>query len=275
MLLRLAVFALAVSFTAHALADTTKNTMYEMDAIGEVQIATDGSVSDYRLHSKLTPLIASLVDRGVRAWHFEPVLVDGKPVVAKTAMRLHLRCTPVDADNYKIEVANVIFGEPRKQDHVEPPRYPDTAVRSHVGARVLIYVKLDEEGRVVEAEPYQTSLDVRTRSEFEANSFRKLFEAASVRAARNWRYDLTETVNGKKMGTVAIVPIVYNVRAFGTRPVQDGEWKGYVPGPIHDSPLGSEAKIGDGAKFADLGDGEAQPLNSRFKLRDDVIGKPL
>ena len=266
---------LAISFAVSASA-AEKNAVYEMDAVGEVQIATDGSVSDYRLKSTMTPLIAGLVDRGVRAWHFEPVLLDGKPVVAKTAMRIHLRCIPVDADNYKIEVNNVIFGEPQKQAHVQPPRYPDTAIRSHVGAKVLLYVKLDDQGNVVAAEPYQTNLDVRTRSDFEAQGFRKLFEEASVRAARNWHYDITETINGKKMGTIAMVPLVFSLHEMGTRPPStDGQWKGYVPGPIHDSELGREAKVGDGSQFAALGDGEAQPLNSRFRLRDDVIGKPL
>jgi hypothetical protein len=272
---RLTARVLAISFAVSASA-AEKNAVYEMDAVGEVQIATDGSVSDYRLKSTMTPLIAGLVDRGVRAWHFEPVLLDGKPVVAKTAMRIHLRCIPVDADNYKIEVNNVIFGEPQKQAHVQPPRYPDTAIRSHVGAKVLLYVKLDDQGNVVAAEPYQTNLDVRTRSDFEAQGFRKLFEEASVRAARNWHYDITETINGKKMGTIAMVPLVFSLHEMGTRrPSTDGQWKGYVPGPIHDSELGREAKVGDGSQFATLGDGEAQPLNSRFRLRDDVIGKPL
>ena len=272
---RLALFVLVFSVSVHAFA-VEKNTVLEMSAVGEVQIATDGSVSDYRLQSKLAPELAKIVDHSVRGWHFEPVLVDGKTVVAKTAMRLNLRGVPVDADNYKIEVVNVIFGEPQKEAHVTPPRYPDLAIRSHVGAKVLLYVKLDDEGKVVAAEPYQTNLDVRTRSEFEAQTYRRMFEEASVRAAREWRYDLTETINGKKMGTLAMVPIVYSLHELGTRVTSnDGKWKGYVPGPVHDSALGREAKIGDGAQFADLGDGEAQPLNSRFRLRDDVIGKPL
>ena len=274
-MLRLAASALAISLAMHAFADSPKNAVYEMDAVGEVQIAPDGRVSDYRLQSKLTPLIANLVDHGVRAWQFEPVLVDGKPVVAKTAMRLHLKCMPVDAENYKIEVASVVFGEPHKEAQVKPPRYPETAIASRVGAKVLMYVKLDDEGKVVEAEPFQTSLDVRTRSEFEAESFRKLFETASARAARDWRYDLTESVNGKKIGTIAIVPLVFSLHGGGARPAVDGEWKGYVPGPIRDVPLGREAKVGDGTRFADLGDGEAQSLNSHFKLRDNVIGKAL
>ncbi len=272
---RFAASVLVTFLSIQALA-AEKNTVFEMSAVGEVQIAPDGSVSDYRLQSKLAPELANIVDRSVRAWQFEPVLVDGKAVVAKTAMRLNLKGVPVDADNYRIEVANVIFGEPQKEAHVTPPRYPDSAIRSHVGAKVLLYVKLDDEGRVVEAEPYQTNLDVRTRSEFEAQTYRKLFEEASVRAARDWHYDLTETVNGKKMGTLAMVPIVYSLHEMGTRVASnDGKWKGYVPGPIHESALGHEAKVGNAAQFADLGDGEVQSLNSHFRLRDNVIGTSL
>ena len=62
-----------------ALADTAPPT-YEMSADGEVQIAPDGHVSDYRLQSKLMPTVANLVDRNVHNWLFEPILVDGVPV---------------------------------------------------------------------------------------------------------------------------------------------------------------------------------------------------
>lgn len=272
---RLAIFVLAVSLAAQTFAATSKNPMVEMSAVGEVQIAPDGSVSDYRLQSKLTPAIAELVDRGVRRWHFQPVLVDGKPVVAKTALRLTLNGVPIDDDNYRIEVANVIFGEPHISSGVKPPKYPPYAVASRVGAKVLLYLKIDDDGKVVEAEPYQTSLDVRTSSEAEAQSFRKLFESVSIHAAQDWHFDVTETINGKKLGGIVMVPFVFSLRGAPGHEVRDGQWKAYVPGPIHDAPLGREAKVADGAAFADLGEGQAQSLNSRFKLRDDVIGKPL
>lgn len=274
-MIRLAVFAVAVSLVAPAFAATPKNPVVEMSAVGEVQIAPDGSVSDYRLQSKLTPSIAELVDRGVRAWHFQPVLVDGKPVVAKTAMRLTLKGVPVDDDNYRIEVANVIFGEPHVSSGVKPPKYPKSAVSARVGAKVLLYLKIDDDGRVVEAEPYQTNLDVRTQSEVEAQAFRKLFETACLSVAKDWHFDVTETINGKKLGGIAMVPFVFSLHGAAGHEVRDGQWKAYVPGPIHDVPLGREAKVANGAAFADLGEGQAQSLNSRFKLRDDVIGKPL
>ena len=267
--------AVAVLWFAHAMAAAPTNAVFEMNAEGEVQIAPDGHVSDYRLKSTLAPVIAKLVDTAVRGWQFEPVLVDGKPVVAKTAMRLSLRAEPADAGNYRIRVTNVIFGEPHVAAHVKLPKYPESAIAAHVGAKVLMYVKLDESGNVVEVEPYQTSLDVRANSEVQAESFRKLFESASVRAARFWHYDLTETINGKKVGTIAMVPVVYSLHGFGVHSAGDGEWKGYVPGPLRETTLGREAKVTSSDQFADLAEGQAQPLDSHFKLREDVVGKIL
>ena len=60
-----------------------------MSAEGEVQIAPDGHVSDYRLNSTLAPALAQMIERHVREWRFVPVEVDGKAVVAKTHMLLN------------------------------------------------------------------------------------------------------------------------------------------------------------------------------------------
>src|SRR4051812_34017858 len=100
-MLRFTAAVLSMSIAAYALAaSSTENAMYEMSAVGEVQIAPDGSVSDYRLQSTLSPAIAKLVDGAVRSWHFDPIVVDGKAVVAKTALRLSLKAEPIDAGNY-------------------------------------------------------------------------------------------------------------------------------------------------------------------------------
>lgn len=266
-----------VSASLPALAGTTAPTL-EMSADGEVQIAIDGKVSDYRLKSTLAPVVANLVDHDVRGWTFEPVVVDGVPVVAKTAMHLDLKAEPAAGkDNYKIRIVNVAFGEPRRSnnDQTRLPHYPEDAVSAHIGAKVLLYVRLDETGKVVDAHPYQTSLDRQTRSEFDAERWRKLFEKASIAAARDWRYDLTETINGKTIGTTAVVPIVYHASAFGDRKPAQDEWKAYVPGPVHPAPWPSIEAVADNRDPSTLQDGEAISLESRFRLKDEVIGKVL
>jgi hypothetical protein len=248
-------------------------TALEMNADGEIQVATDGTVSDYRLHSELPPMVAELVDKDVRGWRFEPVLVEGKPVVAKTAMHLALKAEPAgDHDSYRIKIVNVIFGAPRQNDRIKQPHYPKQAVSAHLGAKVLLAMRLDENGRVTDVQPYQTSLDARANSENDAERWRKMFEEASVTAAHSWTYDLSETLNGKTIGTNVIVPVVFSL-LNGSAP-QPGRWKAYVPGPVHPAPWMTDRALAD-RDLSSLPDGQSIPLDSRFHLKSDVVGKVL
>jgi len=68
-----AIALLALSTASTVWAGKPAQTL-EMIAEGEIQIGTDGKVSDYRLKSELAPLVADLVGRNVRKWRFEPIL---------------------------------------------------------------------------------------------------------------------------------------------------------------------------------------------------------
>jgi len=251
--------------------------IYTMEAVGEVQIAKDGHVSDYRLSSKLPDEVAKLVDKDVRNWTFEPILLDGHAVVAKTSMHLRLKAEPAAGDkrNYLMRIADVRFGEPQRSGAMKPPRYPEEAVRARLGARVLLYLHLDDSGNVVEVQPYQTSLGARTRSEHEAEEWRRAFEKSSIAAAKQWHFDLAETVDGKPIGTTVIVPIEYSVHESGSRNRDDGVWKGYLPGPVHPAPWVHDGQLAQNRDLSGLRDGDSLSLDSRFKLKDDVIGKTL
>ena len=248
----------------------------EMNAEGEVQIAPDGHVSDYRLTSELAPGVAQLVDHNVRGWQFEPVLVDGKPVIAKTHVRLRLHAEPSaqGGDQYRVRIDHVDFGGPKQSPKIHPPRYPEEAVRAHLGARVLLALKIDEQGGVADVQPYQTSLDARAASEAEAESWRHVFERACVAAARRWHFDVAETVNGKPIGTSLIVPLEFSLIDDGSRrELRNGQWKPYAPGPVHPAPWMNPTVAG--ADFSTLGNGEAESLDSQFRLKDDVVGSLL
>jgi len=260
----------ALASTA-ARADNT-GAFYELQASGEVQIAPDGHVSDYRVKNKLPASITSLISKKVLAWHFEPILVDGKAVVAKTAMHLQLRAEPAagKTDEFIVRITSIDFGAPTRSAGVRPPRYPDIAVQTRLGARVMLSARLDENGKVVEVVPYQTSLDARARNEKEAEKWRRVFEKASIAAAKTWRFDLSETVGGRPIGNNVMIPIAYHI---GSSPsAGSNRWSGYVPGPIHPAPW---SMPDDEKRLAELGDGEARSTSSRFHLKDDVIGKAL
>ena len=269
MILRNAALAttLLASGISLALAEEAAPTL-EMTAVGEVQIAPDGHVSDYRLQSKLVPIVASLVDRSVRNWRFDPIVVDGSPVTAKTSMRLHLRAEPVAGrDGYSMRVVNIWFGGLTRMGGIKP-HYPKELVSAHIGARVVMALHVDETGKVLEAQPYQTSLD-RNVSDFDAQHYRHILEQASLEAAKNWHYDLSESIGGKSAGGAVIVPIEYSVGR------QDSNWKAYYPGPVHLAPWMQDGRLANNQEFSSLEDGQALSLDSRFHLKDNVIGKTL
>jgi hypothetical protein len=248
----------------------------DMEADGEVQIAPDGHVSDYRLQSKLGPTLAALVDTKVRGWRFEPVLIDGKPVIAKTAVHIKLKAEPrSDSDDYAVQIVDVNFGSPQRGHDLKPPKYPEAAIRAGLGAKVLLSMRLDDSGKVVEVQPYQSSLNRRAASEAEAEQWRHLFEKASVVAARTWHYDLSETVNGKPIGTSVMVPIVFSLRGNGMHEPTPGEWTAYLPGPLHPAPWSNSVRAAVAGDLASLPDGQALSMDSRFHLKDNVLGRML
>jgi len=265
---------LALVLRPAAAADTAP--VLEMSADGEVQIATDGSVSDYRLRSQLAPAVADLVDRNVRGWTFEPVIIDGAAVVAKTAMHLGLKAEPVDGkDGYRMRITEVRFGEPQRNAKTRPPHYPEDAVHAHLGAKVLLAIRLDANGQVLDAQAYQVNLDARTRSEAEAERWRRIFERASLAAAKDWHYDMSETVNGKPIGTNAIVPVVFTLHELGTPVPSADKWRAFIPGPVHPAPWMNEHSLADNRDFSALPEDKAVSLDSHFHLKNDVIGKVL
>ncbi len=144
------------------------------------------------------------------------------------------------------------------------------AKSSRVSARVLMCVKMDAAGNVTSAEPIRTSLDFQSQNENQSEFFRELFEGASADAVRSWHFDMSESIDGKTVDGIAIVPFSFNIRGRGG---SNGEWKAYEPGPTRQltPECGKAAASHD--SLAELSEGEAQSLTSRFELREPDAGK--
>jgi len=265
-----------VIFAAAFVASAAEKNELDMDAGGTIEIGADGVVRSFQLNNELAPQVAELVERNVRSWQFQPVVVNGTAVAAKTGVRLTLTAVPQagETDRYAIRIANVIFGAPNPLAHMKPPHYPENAVHAHIGARVLLSLRLDEDGKVAEVMPYQTSLDVRTSSENEAERWRKVFEQASMRAVRDWKFELTETINGRQIGTKVLLPLSFSLCEMPCRSSDsEGKWKAYVPGPEHPAPWFETAHVANSQNA--LKDGQALAAESQFQLKEKVIGKML
>lgn len=263
---------IAVAATASVASAQDARPVLEMSASGEIEIGPDGSVQDYSLSGTLPSAIAEAVDRRVRKWKFEPVLVDGRAVIARTRLRLGLLAEPRGED-YQFRIHHVAFGDPQQLSSMRPPQYDMGAVRAGIGARVVLALKLDDKGSVVVAHPYQTSLDAKGSERIVAK-WRRVFEATSIAAAKRWKFDPGEEISGHKVGGTMLVPVTY-VAPTSKRQVADNTWRSYVPGPVVPVPWTSDTPLAADIARMDLKDGEARSISSRFQLKDDVVGTTL
>lgn len=206
-----------------------------------------------------------LIGQQARTWRFEPALIDGQPVVARTRFRLKLAAGQLADENYRFSISNAWFGEPEREHQMAPPIYPRNAVDSDVGASVILILKLDNEGRVLDAYARQVNLH-RDYGERSAGRWRTMFEQASLKAARQWRFKPGALINGEALASTVAVPVSFPIgRPRG--------WQSHVPGPIKPSPWPEPNKaLGD---IGALSDDEAMPLDSQFRLAEEVKGRVL
>lgn len=238
----------------------------DLQAVGMIDVGPDGSVHDYKLETQLEPQVAALVDRTVRSWQFEPVIEDGRPVIATTRMRLDLEALPRD-DGYALRVAHVAFGEPEAGPNPPPP-YPRVALDKQVGAKVSLLLQVHADGRVGKVHVEQVSLTDRLGKREPV--VRERFAEASRKAAQAWTFDTGEIVDGEPVAMQLRVPVEFAMR----RPDVWHERPTYHPGPRQ--PAAWMKQSAPPARGESLTQGDVQLLDApRVRLRDEVVGSLL
>lgn len=239
-----------------------------LDVKGEVAIDPQGVVYDYRIDTMLTPEVKQLVDRSVRKWTFEPVVRNGMPVHAKSNMYLILAAAHVE-QGYQLRVEKVRFGGSRKPKTMMPPRYPREAQLASLSATVLVALRIDEKGNVMDAAAAQSSLDGVRGNDKVIEKWRKRFDTVAVEAARQWKFEPADMASGEAGDTTQLVPISFRI---GENPISDG-WRYAEAGSARPIPwLPSDKQQYDASG---LKSGESIALDNTFRLKTDIVGKAL
>lgn len=274
---------------------------------GELSIDPEGRVMDYRITTKLDPQVEKLVGRAVPAWRFKPILVDGKPAIATSPMRITLLAEEM-AQGYRVTVDNVVFQPNTKEQYeaeqasqkahprmsvageapaplvwitskrLQPPKYPSELQRVGVEGIVLLNLRLNPDGTVAEVFAAQSSLlNVRGGSTL-LDRARTMLERNASAAAKRWTFDVaTESAEPLSAESLTVrVPVDYMLALPGAAPDPvAGTWRHEFRGPNLTAPwLPDEqaSKIG----VSDLNGNEMLAGVSPFELSDkSVIGKAL
>ncbi|MET0656342.1 MAG: hypothetical protein ABWY94_12290 [Pseudoxanthomonas sp.] len=177
--LTVGLVVLFLLFAHAAAAEENRQADYQAFVSGTIQVTKEGTVSAYALKEEVKPAVRTLLDKNIRSWRFEPILVDGYPVVATTSMALRLVAVPMANKQYALSIAEARFGDPDQSDTVVPPPYPPDALRAAREAEVMLILQLDPQGRVLNVHAEQTSLNI-PPDDRTAAYWRDRFEKTSI-----------------------------------------------------------------------------------------------
>lgn len=257
---------------------------------GMIEVDRSGRVIDYTLEKARKPLPPKVVERlmqQVRGWAFEPVQVDGKPVVARTRMRVTLLAEE-RPEGFAISIDNVTF--PPLRGAVVPDakadanvravktrglRYPDEFLGRGLDATVLVSVKLRPDGTMEDAAIVQTSIPDRTGKPEEFGRLAALLEAEVLRGVKRMQFAVDYPEGAKPLDepVTGMLPIVFHM---GDRPKQvQGLWRVEARSIKRTPPWVSAT---DGQRLAgvsDLNEGESANADGGLRLKNTVNGVAL
>lgn len=217
---------------------------------GEIEIDAQGEVSELLIDKpeELPRGIAEFVKGQVLRWTFQPVLLDGNPMPARSRMAARVVGKRIDEDSVSIAVKHASFtgpepGEGESVTHIamKPPSYPMPAARGGAQGTAYLVLKISRDGTVADAIVEQVNLRV-VASEAEMTRLRDLFAKASLTAARRWTFK--PPTRGEGVGEEfwsVRVPVDYTMDT-GKPKTRYGEWQAYIPGPRQTIPWGEESE---------------------------------
>lgn len=216
------------------LAEVRKQVEASMLVTGTIDIDTTGQVTAYRIEQAdaLPKAMLDVVDRRVRNWRFEPVIVDGSARPARSPMQLRL-VTKQEGEKYLLRIGGATFGtqgeESLSRGKLRPPRYPEAAAYGGIGGTVYLVLRVGREGKVEDVVAEQVNLAV-VGSEREMTTYRDLLSRAAIMTARNWLFNFpTQGEDADEPFISLRVPVEFI--ASDRKGEKVGAWHAYVPGP--------------------------------------------
>jgi len=258
---------------------------------GELTIGTQGEVEAYALRTELTPDLQKMLDKAIPKWAFVPIEQDGKPVRAKTPMRITLVAREIGEQKYEVKIDNVIFSPLTKKDREAAeraagkavvrlnslqshlyPKYPYELFASGVEGSVLLRLRVNPDGSVADVFAEQSSLYNVKGNPRALDKARALLEKNATEAARKWTYSVENASTEQTQDIDVKVTVKYSLK--GPDEIERdgvGVWRYEYRGPRLDPPWQKADDMEQVVGVSDLNNGEMVSGNTPFRLRDRSV----
>lgn len=259
--LALAVGGVGMSMVPDAASQSRREVRQQAEAsmvlTGQIDIGTDGQVEAFQIDKRgqVNDAIARFVEGAVQAWRFQPVLVDGQAVKARSPVSLRLggRINPDGGQQVTLLAASFQQYDPTATDDVTrlkmpPPAYPEDVYRAGGRGDVLLLVQVGRDGKVMDVATEQVNLRV-IANEAAMRQMRDKLSRVSMAAARKWTFKAPTTGEHKEDASWTVrVPVTF---AFHGEEMRYGKWDAYIPGPRQQAQWRADKALGADAN-ADL-----------------------
>lgn len=241
------LLAACFSLGAQATEPETTEQVMTMRIKGQVAFDAQGKVIAQQFDTKMNPELAAFVEKTVSGWRAKPFVRDGQPVAFKSPLQMTLVGRETTPGQFAISVDKVVFKDPdAKQNAATPardrpemirrlykPAYPRGLSQLGVGGVVLVLLKFDEKGSVVDAAITQSLLLNAKGSPANLTRARKQLELVCLRSARSIQVDpaalVPEPGQTAEEARIGVMPFNFN------QPNNDnlGVWRIEQRGPKH------------------------------------------
>ena len=286
--------ALCTPLAAVAADGVASERLITMRLEGRLTVDAEGHVQEYHIRSKMPAPVKALLDKAIPNWRFEPVLVEGKPVLAESPMRI-LVAGLEDGDKVRLRIDNVLFRANTREEFaaemaewaandvdivpakLPPPSYPHKLEDAGAEGIVLLALRLTADGRVAESWVMQSSLLNASGRSIDLERNRARFERSALAAAEAWRFKVKakdDAALTPKAMTVS-VPVEFTFRNVKEGSSFAGTWRREFRGPNRPVPW-LAGDDGETIGVSDLGNGEMLTGTPRLRLRnrDEALGAP-
>lgn len=262
-----------------SIAEVRRSAEMSMRVTGTLDIEPDGHTGSHALEqaAALPEEVVALVAAAVPRWRFEPIVVAGVAVPARTRMSLRVVASPRDDGTYALRIAGADFGDDSKlapeekigSGKLRPPRYPTAAYQAGVQGTVFVLVRFGRSGTVDDAAIEQVNLTVvGTTRQMEEG--REQLGNAAMKAVKAWTFrPPTKGPDAARDTWSARVPVSFSLCdsrvACDERDDAAGKWQAYVPGPRY-RPAWVEPDDANGSPDALAANGGAALVGSGPKL---------
>ena len=246
---------------------------------GQVELDTTGALVGHAIDhvDRLDPGVVAILEQTLPRWRFAPVVEQGvaRPATADMSLLLVADKTADGGIRIRIRSAHFSLSDIPSDAKIHVRKrgtlaYPGGALAANVSGTVYVALRIDQQGKVVDAVARQVDLRYLDREQ-NMERWRELLARTTVAQLKDWRFRTPRTgAEADQAYFTAILPVDYSLD--GTSIAQYGKWQSYIPGPRMDVPW-LDARDQDRASGAEaLANGQLGDLGSSLEVLTPLEG---